>query len=106
MTPRTKYLHFWYEVSTTSADPNGSKWQGQLRLGKDLADGRQELILDGHLVPGYFDTEARCSGRRRRVRARIYRSALTRSLLWVPFGQRLSGAHKKRVTRRTVFRCA
>jgi hypothetical protein len=58
MTPRTKYLHFWYEVSTTSADPNGSKWQGQLRLGKDLADGRQELILDGHLVPGYFDTEA------------------------------------------------
>lgn len=41
MTPRTKYLHFWYEVSTTSADPNGSKWQGQLRLGKDLADGRQ-----------------------------------------------------------------
>ncbi|MFM0511662.1 hypothetical protein [Paraburkholderia sp. RL17-373-BIF-A] len=58
MTPRTKYFHYWYEISTTSAGPHGSQWQGELRLERDTTDGAQELILDGHLVPGYFDTEA------------------------------------------------
>lgn len=57
MTPRTKYLNYWYEISATSAGPKGSQWQAELRLGKDVADGTEELVLDGHLVPGYFDTE-------------------------------------------------
>jgi hypothetical protein len=54
MTPRAKYHDYWYEISATSADPDGSQWQGELRLGRY---GTGETILDGHLVPGYFDTE-------------------------------------------------
>jgi hypothetical protein len=54
MTPRAKYRHYWYEISATSAGLDGSQWQGELRLGRD---GTEEAIWDGHLVPGYFDTE-------------------------------------------------
>ena len=54
MTPRARYHNYWYEISATSVGTNGSPWQGELRLGRD---GTEETILDGHPVPGYFDTE-------------------------------------------------
>jgi hypothetical protein len=57
MTPRAKYLDYWYEISATSTGPGGSPWQGELRLGRSEADGTEEMILDRHLVPGLFDTE-------------------------------------------------
>jgi hypothetical protein len=54
MTPRATYRDYWYEISATAVGTNGSPWQGELTLGRD---GTEETILDGHTVPGYFDTE-------------------------------------------------
>ncbi|WP_367842149.1 hypothetical protein [Paraburkholderia sp. DGU8] len=57
MPPRTKYFNYWYEISATSAGPDASQWQGELRLVREALDGTEETILDRHLVPGFFDTE-------------------------------------------------
>jgi hypothetical protein len=58
MTPRTKYLGFWYEASATSSPPpDSSKWQGEVKLGTNEAAGTEEVILDGYLVPGFFSSE-------------------------------------------------
>jgi hypothetical protein len=59
MTLRTKYLGFWYEASATSAPPpDSSKWQGEVKVGTNKAAGREGVILDGYLAPGFFSSEA------------------------------------------------